>query len=84
MRRAQNTYIDLAVLNTGKSYPYICVNIEGNIRDQCWFYYLFGHHVALLDTGELVYYINATTEPDICRWGEYVIGKGAYHHSERI
>lgn len=45
---------------------------------------LYGQHVALLETGELVYYRDSGSTDHYFGYGDCTIGKGVYHHSERI
>lgn len=63
---------------------FIYVKITGQISDQMWVGNLKGRHVALLETGELVYYRDSGRTSYYFGWGDCTIGKGVYHHSEKV
>ncbi len=68
---------------------WIFIKSTGTILDQMWRREKFkGIHVALLETGELVYYRDSGNDrgtiPRYFGAGDCTIGKGVYHHSERF
>lgn len=69
---------------------WIFIKSKGTISDQMWCNVkkFRGRHVALLETGELVYYRDCKDVQGSVPWyfgaGDCTIGKGVYHHSERF
>ena len=83
----KNMYVNDAM--KANRLQWIFIKSTGTILDQMWRREQFkGIHVALLETGELVYYRDCKdVQGSVPRYfgaGDCTIGKGVYHHSERL
>lgn len=84
----KNMYVNDAMKDN--RLQWIFIKSPGTISDQTWTHVkkFRGRHVALLETGELVYYRDCKdVQGSVPRYfgaGDCTIGKGVYHHSERF